>query len=621
MRVSKPIWREIFAVVLLTATVVVTHKSSIGGDFHFDDDHSIVENPHIRLIENIPNFFTDPSLFSRNEGSAMYRPLLLTTYALNFTWRGHRAEGFLVVNFFIHLLVCVLTFFCHRLVGIPHGVSVLAAMLFAAHPLVVEPINYVSARSTSLALLFALSSLLFFSRSGVLSGFLSVMSYALALCTKSSVIMLPFLFFVFDRVREKKSGTDRWLRLGGHFIVCVLYLLFTHRIIYKAVVDSPVRSFLEQVFTQTKALVYYFFLSIGLQPQSVDHAFNVGQLSDWSVLFSGIFIISILFFSVVFSSSKPSILFWYLSWIVMWLIPTYFVPLNMLVNERRLYEPLVALSLGFSILLSRLSSKKRFICSTLSLIILFYLSQNRTEIWKDEYTLWKDAMVKAPNLVRPYLRLGMWSRRQGDLDVAQKYYQKALNIDPQNAPAFNNLSTLYRMEGRFEDAEDALRASLKIRPEYTEALTNLGSLLSEKGRYDEAYKFLSDAEQLSPARYKVQNNLGTHYLRIGKYVKAEEIFRNALRLKGESARVFYNLGGSLEGQSKFKDALVCYKKALAIDSLYASPYAKIGQLYESFGDIEGALRNYEKFLSVWTGQENIRIDVKNRINSLSELSE
>ena len=99
MRVSKPIWRELFAVVLLTATVVVTHKSSISGDFHFDDDHSILENPHIRSIENIPSFFTDPSLFSRNEGSAMYRPLLLTTYALNYTWGGYRAEGFLVVNF------------------------------------------------------------------------------------------------------------------------------------------------------------------------------------------------------------------------------------------------------------------------------------------------------------------------------------------------------------------------------------------------------------------------------------------------------------------------------------------------------------------------------------------
>ena len=104
--------------------------------------------------------------------------------------------------------------------------------------------------------------------------------------------------------------------------------------------------------------------------------------------------------------------------------------------------------------------------------------------------------------------------------------------------------------------------------------------------------------------------------RIGKYKKAERALRNALSLSGGSARILYNLGGALEGQGRFKDAVVAYQKASDIDSLYAPPYAKLGQLFERLGELENARMKYRTFLSIWTGTENARIDVKNRLRIL-----
>ena len=616
MLVSNTKLRLVVAVIFITIVVMVTHNSSIEGGFHFDDDHSIVENPHIRSLENIPIFFTDPSMFSSNEGSAMYRPLLLTTFALNYAWGGYRPEGYLRVNLALHILVCVLSFFCNRLVGIPFVPSFIGSMLFAVHPLVVEPINYVSARSTSLALFFALISMILYVRSGVLSAVGSTVCYGFALCAKSTVIMFPFLLMLIDRSHETKSIQARWYKIVGLFVVSIIYILITRSLIYEAVLDSPVRTLLEQVCTQIKAIVYYLHLAIGMQGQSVDHAFNVGRFGDWSVIFSGILILSIVLISVRCLFFKSTVYSWYFSWIALWLIPTLVVPLNMLVNERRLYEPLIALCVGFSISLCRLSNKKRMVFSALLFVVLITMSVKRTEVWKDENILWEDASSKGPNLVRPYLRLGMWARQKGDLNIALRYYQEALSIDPNNAAAFNNIATVYRMKGRFEDAEEALRSSLLIRPNYTEALINLGSLLSENGRYEEAYHFMIDAEKLSPNKHKLQNNLGTHYLRVGKYLKAEKSLKKALRVGGESARIFYNLGGALEGQGKLKDAMDFYQKALSVDSLYAPPYAKLGILFERFGELENAQKSYRRFLSIWTGSENPRIDVKKRLRIL-----
>jgi len=616
MLVSNMKLRSFVAVIIITIVVILTHNSSTEGGFHFDDDHSIVENPHIRSLENIPLFFTDPSMFSSNEGSAMYRPLLLATFALNYAWGGYRPESYLTVNLVLHILVCVLSFFCNRLVGISFVSSFIGSMLFAVHPLVVEPINYVSARSTSLALFFALISMILYVRPGVLSAVGSIVCYGFALCAKSTVIMFPLLLVLIDRSHETKSIQARWYKIAGLFVVGIIYILGTRSLIYEAVLDSPVRNLLEQVCTQIKAIVYYSHLVIGMQGQSVDHAFNVGQVGDWSVIFSGILILSIVLISVRYLFPKSRVYSWCFSWIVLWLIPTLVVPLNMLVNERRLYEPLIVLCVGFSILLSRLCNKKRIVFSALLFFVFVIMSVKRTEVWKDDNTLWEDASSKGPNLVRPYLRLGMLARQKGDLHNALKYYRKAIKIDPNNAAAFNNIATVYRMTGRFEDAEEALRSSLLIRPSYTEALMNLGSLLSENGRYEEAYHFMVEAEKLSPNEYKLQNNLGTHYLRVGKYYKAEKSLKKALRIGGESARILYNLGGALEGQEKFKDAMVYYQKALSVDSLYAPPYAKLGILFERFGEPENAQKSYRRFLSIWTGSENPRIDVKKRLRIL-----
>ena len=62
--------------------------------FHYDDTHSIVENPDLRRLANIPSFFIDPSTFSREENMAMYRPLLQSSFALNYALGGLNIWGY-----------------------------------------------------------------------------------------------------------------------------------------------------------------------------------------------------------------------------------------------------------------------------------------------------------------------------------------------------------------------------------------------------------------------------------------------------------------------------------------------------------------------------------------------
>ena len=56
----------------LSALVMVTYVGSLGGSFHYDDFHSLVHNPAVRGLGNVPAFFDDPS-----------RPLLMPPHDIS----------------------------------------------------------------------------------------------------------------------------------------------------------------------------------------------------------------------------------------------------------------------------------------------------------------------------------------------------------------------------------------------------------------------------------------------------------------------------------------------------------------------------------------------------------
>src|SRR5512138_3670965 len=124
------------AFVALFAVLLIFYSNSFYADWHYDDYHHIKENINLRKISNIKEFFTDPTTFSRNPNTRMYRPLLLATFAINY-WFGYYAVfGYHVVNFALHLLTTftlflTLIFFFRRKTVLP-GLNPFLPALFGA---------------------------------------------------------------------------------------------------------------------------------------------------------------------------------------------------------------------------------------------------------------------------------------------------------------------------------------------------------------------------------------------------------------------------------------------------------------------------------------------------------
>ena len=88
----------------------------------------------------------------------------------------------------------------------------------------------------------------------------------------------------------------------------------------------------------------------------------------------------------------------------------------------------------------------------------------------------QDVTVQAPDLVTPYIDLGIALHRAGDLEAAEQSLLKARALNPEHPVVHNELGIIYRKTGRFADARDSYEAALAIYPNYHYTRRNLAVL-------------------------------------------------------------------------------------------------------------------------------------------------
>ena len=134
--------------LLLLAAALVAFGASLGSGFHFDD-YAIFADPAL----------TSPRRLARGVARcAQTRPLTYLTFWLNCQSGGGDPAGYHVFNLLLHLGAVLLLYECLRRL-LPERAALVAAALFALHPVQAEAVNYVWARSILLATVFCLLSL------------------------------------------------------------------------------------------------------------------------------------------------------------------------------------------------------------------------------------------------------------------------------------------------------------------------------------------------------------------------------------------------------------------------------------------------------------------------------
>jgi hypothetical protein len=257
----------------LGGVLLAAYWNSLEGSFHYDDFHSILHNPHIRDLGNLPAFFLDPTRFSVDVDKAMYRPLLLVSYALNYAWGRYDETGYHLVSLLLHYGCVHLVWRIAGIAGCGPRAAVFAALLFALHPLASEPVNYISSRSELLGSLLFLAAFRWFLLDTARHRAVGVALFAMGLLSKEMVITLPLLLWLYQSWMAGAAAP----RLRQHLAMWLVAAVYLAGLLLSgalsrsmAVIEASRLSQVsvasvagivgEQLWTQIKAAVFYLEL-------------------------------------------------------------------------------------------------------------------------------------------------------------------------------------------------------------------------------------------------------------------------------------------------------------------------------------------------------------------------
>ena len=436
--------------------------STLTSSFHFDD-YSMLQDPVV----------TDASGWWEVFRPERTRPLTYLSFWLNYQISGDAPGGYHLFNLLLHGLTAWLAWGLFQAFVRPRA-ALLAAAVFAFHPVQTEPVAYVFARATILATLFAILSWQAWTHKRY---WRSTLWFAAALLAKEEVAALPLFFAGCECFCSRTPFADSrsWLKPWG--AMWVLVAAAGARLLYAAsatqgsgfAFDLGQITPLSYLLTQGRAVWLYarlLFLPFGL---NFDRDFPLSTGLDAVTLAAWIALAALVFFAVRRARLRPH-WYWLLGALFL-LAPTSSVaPLADLVAERRLYLPLISASLGLGLMLARLP---RFVALT-AVLLLIGLSSYRSWDWQTEESLWRATEAASPNKVRPKLQLAralgaaqgaaLGANGQEHRDQQHRLLREAKQLDPANLDVATEFGVFYLQTGRPAQALEHLRLVLDSAP-------------------------------------------------------------------------------------------------------------------------------------------------------------
>jgi tetratricopeptide (TPR) repeat protein len=249
--------------------------------------------------------------------------------------------------------------------------------------------------------------------------------------------------------------------------------------------------------------------------------------------------------------------------------------------------------------------------------------------------------------------LGIALRNQGRREEALKVFDKAVQLDPNDADLWRNLGNALTDAQRPADALLSFQQALKLNPRHWDAAQQCGHLLYRLGRLEEALvhfdqcnelqpnhaktlqmralatygldqfeEALADirrAHALDPANADVCNNSGVFLRRLGREEEALPWFDKALKLRPNFRAALVNKAFALTQIRRFVEAFAVYNEMNAVDPGNVEADYDVSLLHLLTGNFEAgwagrearwnvpglSIARFEFPQPVWLGKESI----------------
>lgn len=513
------IHRHLIPLLLLVTATFAVYGRILGHAFilSWDDFYYVVNNADIQGFarENFRAIFS--SYYLGN-----YAPVQMFSYMLDFAIWGLKPGGFLLTNLLIHLAIGLLVYRLFLELHKSYYPAVVGALFFLLHPIQVETVAWVSQRKSLLAMLFFLAAWHSYRRyremgagnvyyyGGALGFFL------LAGFSKSVVVILPLVLILFDYCFPLESRQRRWLDKIPFLAISLLLVLVT---VSSQQPDnatwwsssaggisthhggSPLTTFL----TMLPVMCRYLWLLVWPVDLSIIYENPIHMSLSLTVILAAACLLTLAAISFRFLRSNRRAAFWMFFYMIALLPVAQIIPIVTLMNDRYLYMPMIGVAGTISLAAAqadRFYGTRSRIAVALLIALLSILTFIRAGVWKDDLTLWEDALKKSPGSAQVWQNLGMSLQAAGRKQEAIKALEQSLVITPRDTVIYS-LANVYKELGDYPAAILNLEILIDFSPDNVMGLTALGDAYRLTKEYDKALACLLKAQSLQPEAQEI----------------------------------------------------------------------------------------------------------------------
>ncbi len=502
--------------IIMLITVLVYIPAMQAG-FIWDDDSFLTDNPLIKASDGLYRFWFTTE-------APDYFPLVSTSLWLEWRLWGMNATGYHVVNIVLHAISSVLIWLVLRRLKIPG--AWLAALIFAVHPVNVESVAWITERKNTLPMVFYVLTILLYLRFESNTRrpwyLLSLCSFLMALLSKTSVVMLPFVLLGCAWWQRGMVERKDLVRTVPFFILSVLLGLVTVWFQYNVAIGEDIvraDSFLSRLAGAGWAVWFYLYKAI--IPYRLTFIYPRWEINPSSI---------VSFLPVIVLAGCLVMFWWHrkgwgrpflcaLGYYVVTLLPVigflniYFMRYSLVADHWQYTSiiGIIALASGlWAWLWNRWKGVLRKVAAAgaVALVgLLCVLTWKQGHIYADKGTLWRDTISKNPSSCIAHYNLGAVLDSQGQIEEAIARYYEALRISPNEAMVHNDLGMALHRQDRLDAAVAHYYEALRIKPAFVFAHNNLAGALLRQGKLDEAIAHYYEALRINPGYAVARKNL------------------------------------------------------------------------------------------------------------------
>lgn len=169
-----------------------------------------------------------------------------------------------------------------------------------------------------------------------------------------------------------------------------------------------------------------------------------------------------------------------------------------------------------------------------------------------------------PDNAFAYNHLGRALFNTGMAAEARQAFQNAVRLAPTYAQAWHNLGHVLRAQNDLKGATDAYAKALAIAPYYQSAMLNLALLKMGQGDNAGAMVQLTRLLELNPTHAEALLNIGICHHILRDFEPAKSAFEKSIEADPEQPRALRHMGGLLREMQDSRAALDFYRRALVL---------------------------------------------------------